>query len=278
MLRHGDTSAQNCLFENGDVRRTRRLGDRAFERGTGLRHPECRRRVDRSRCRSGSMVRGTSRRLLPGGMEGLRLLRRGSSGCTRRATLGHRCEPMPTTSASRSRSSHGGSPAELASPSSYATGPGGGRPDVGVRMRALIVGSEAARGSLAAARALTNSGWIVGFGSPRRGTRRRLAARMHRVPMPCPAARRQSVHQVGERQRSWREVTKSSSAEAMRRSSLSRRCASPCARSSPMRVTTAVLRALDKSRLMEAGHLGRRSRSSLGRLERRRVARARPIP
>ena len=53
-------------------------------------------------------------------------------------------------------------------------------------MRALIVGSEAARGSLAAARSLTRGGWIVGFGSPNRGLAggSRATRRIHPVPPP----------------------------------------------------------------------------------------------
>jgi predicted ATP-grasp superfamily ATP-dependent carboligase len=53
-------------------------------------------------------------------------------------------------------------------------------------VRALIVGSEGARGSIAAARALTKSGWIVGIGSPDHGpaTGSRSVHRVHDVPAP----------------------------------------------------------------------------------------------
>ena len=53
-------------------------------------------------------------------------------------------------------------------------------------MRALIVGSESARGSLAAARSLTRNGWIVGLGSPQRGltSGSRSIFRSHVVPTP----------------------------------------------------------------------------------------------
>ena len=53
-------------------------------------------------------------------------------------------------------------------------------------MRALIVGSEGARGSIAAARALTKSGWIVGIGAPGHGpaTASRSVQRVHEVPAP----------------------------------------------------------------------------------------------
>jgi predicted ATP-grasp superfamily ATP-dependent carboligase len=54
-------------------------------------------------------------------------------------------------------------------------------------MRALIVGSEHARGSLAAVRALARADWIVGIGSAeRRGlaSRSRGAHRWHRIPPP----------------------------------------------------------------------------------------------
>jgi predicted ATP-grasp superfamily ATP-dependent carboligase len=53
-------------------------------------------------------------------------------------------------------------------------------------VRALIVGSENARGSLAAARALRATGWIVGVGAPQRGLASRSSAvhRTHPVPPP----------------------------------------------------------------------------------------------
>lgn len=53
-------------------------------------------------------------------------------------------------------------------------------------MRALIVGSEGARGALAAARSLTSGGWIVGFGSPNKGlaSGSRAIHRTHTVPPP----------------------------------------------------------------------------------------------
>jgi predicted ATP-grasp superfamily ATP-dependent carboligase len=54
-------------------------------------------------------------------------------------------------------------------------------------MRALIVGSEFARGSLAAVRALAGAEWIVGIGSPQRrglASRSRHAHRWHEIPPP----------------------------------------------------------------------------------------------
>lgn len=58
-------------------------------------------------------------------------------------------------------------------------------------MRALIVGPAAARGAIAAARALQGSGWIVGIGSPTRGpvAGTRSAQRVHQVPPPHDAKR-----------------------------------------------------------------------------------------
>jgi predicted ATP-grasp superfamily ATP-dependent carboligase len=117
-------------------------------------------------------------------------------------------------------------------------------------MRALIVGSESARGALAASRALTASGWIVGFGSPRRGPAggSRSIHRMHAVPPPHDLKTFVKAVNAAIVAGGYEVIFGAGDAEVLALSALRKSVRGIV----PYAEHDKVLRALDKVRLMEA--------------------------